>query len=212
MTDSITDSMEWLQKDAWSDRPSYAENISIQYSATDLIQERVTREVCSGDNLINETSGQFYCNGTMENQTMPGGNAPIFDISGNSNAYLGNGHVRTNLTVGLNELSTQTLKETTFLMDESEYVNWFNQNYYYKGSNITGSEVDELQSKLTSMSAHGENTNLKATRFNSLEITSIYPFRASADTTMVFRFNDFRSGSFVLSDLVSVEVDSSIAN
>ena len=211
VSEGFTDQMYWLEKPAWSDRPSYAEDITLQYRATDLIQERATRETCNGEQLLNESSGRFYCNGSMINETVPGESVPVFEISGRNNSYLGNGHVRSNLTVGLNELSTETLKQTTFLLDRSEYIEWFNQHYYYNGSNITDSDVDQLEDKLLSMGAHGSNTRLKASQINSLEVTGLFPFRASADMTMVFRFNDFRSGKFVLSDLISVEVDSSIA-
>jgi len=207
------DSIYWLSKPAWEDRPSYAEDITIQYSATNLIQKRETREVCTSyinTTLVNGTKVET-CD-SYENETFTGENMPIFNITGDSNAYLGDGHVRTNLTIRLNELSTNTLKETTSLMSEDEYINWFNQNYYYNGSNITSSDVDKLQQKVRDMSARGENTNLQASRINSLEIHSLDPFRASANTTMVFRFNDFRSGSIILSDLIEVKVESNIAN
>jgi hypothetical protein len=210
--ESLEEALYWLEKPAWDDRPSYAENIELEYSATDLIQKRETRQVCTGYNnttLDNGTTVQ-ECD-SYENQSFAGENAPIFNITGNNNSYLGDGHVRTNLTIGTNELSTQTLKQTTFLMNRSKYVDWFNQRYYYNSSNITSEEVDELENKLQSMSAYGSNTNLKATQVNSLEITSLDPFKASADTTMVFRFNDFKTGSFVLSDLIRVWVKSDIA-
>jgi len=207
------DSIYWLNKPAWNDYPNYAENISIEYSATDLIEKRETREVCTSySNTILENGTQVETCDSYENETVAGENVPIFNITGNSNVYLGDGHVRTNLTIGLNELSTNTLKETTLLMSEDEYITWFNQNYYYNGSDITSSDVDKLQGQVRDMSARGDNTNLQASRINSLEIDSVDPFRASADTTMVFRFNDFRSGSIILSDLIEVRVESSIAN
>lgn len=199
-------SMYWLQKPAWTDLPSYAEDTSIQYSATDLIQERVTREVCTD---YNYTSMECL---KLENKTMPGSNAPVLSVKSGNWSYLGNGNVRTNISIGLNELSTQTLKESTFLMNEQEYIKWFNQRYYYDGGNITSPDVDELQAGLKSMSVYGGKTNLRASRINSLEITSLSPFRASADVTMVLRFDDFRTGSFVLSDLYRVEVDSGLEN
>ena len=211
VSDDFQDAMYWLEKPAWNDLPSYAEDSSIEYRATDLIQERVTRETCTEYNETNSTDGIPECI-NYENETVPGSNAPIFNVESGNWSYLGNGNVRTNITIGLNELSTQTLKESTFLMDEDEYINWFNQRYYYNKSNITSSELDDLQDKLKSMSAYADNTNLKASQINSLEITSLSPFRASADMTMVFRFNDFRTGSFVLSDLYGVEVKSGLEN
>jgi hypothetical protein len=210
VTDELTESMYWLQKPAWDDRPSYAENISIQYSPTDLIQKRETREVCTEyGNETNSTTGLRNCL-SYENQTFAGESVPIFDIQSGENAYLGDGHVRTNLSIGLNELSTKTLKQTTLLLSESDYIDWFNERYYYNGRNITSSDVGALEDRLFSMSARGQNTNLLASRFNSLKVDSVSPFRASANTTMVFRFEDFRSGSFVLSDLMRVEVASGI--
>ena len=206
-TDELRESMYWLQKPAWDDRPSYAENISIQYSPTDLIQKRETIEVCSSYT----TTANFSKCESYENQSYAGQSVPIFDIESGSNSYLGDGHVRTNLSIGLNELSTKTLKQTTSLSSESEYIDWFNERYYYNGTNITSSDVETLENRLFSMSARGQNTNLLATRFNSLKVHSVSPFRATANSTMVFRFEDFKSGSFVLSDLMRVEVASNIA-
>jgi len=206
------DSIYWLNKPAWNDYPDYAGNISIEYSATDLIEKRETREVCTSySNTTSENGTQVETCDNYENETVAGEKVPIFNITGNSKLYLGDGHVRTNLTIGLNELSANTLKESTILMSEDKYISWFNGNYYYNESNITSSDLDELQGKLRSMSARGGNTNLLATRINGLEVESLDPFRASADTTMVFRFNDFRYGSFVLSELIRVEVNSGIA-
>jgi len=45
--EEFENAMYWLEKPAWNDLPSYAEDSSIQYSATDLIQEHVTRETCT---------------------------------------------------------------------------------------------------------------------------------------------------------------------
>jgi len=197
----------WLEKSAWEDRPSYAEEINVQYSPTDLIQKRETREVCAS--YTNTTDGTITCE-DYENETHAGSDIPVFNITSGRSKYLGNGYIRTNLEIEVNQLSTNILKESTFLMSESEYITWFNERYYYNGTNITGSELDNLQDKLSSISARGGNTNLLATRTNSFEIQSADPFEATANTTMVFRFEDFRSGSFVLSDLIRTEVNSGL--
>lgn len=201
---SASATTDWLDKDAWSDRPSYAEDISIEYSPTDRIEKRETVKRC-----VDYDNDSIECN-EYENVSKPTDSVFIFNFTSSNNEYLGDGDVRTNLVIGLNDLSLNTLMETTFLMSESEYIDWFNQNYYYEEGNITGADLDELQTDLKGMYADGSNTNIRASKVNSYSITSLQPFRAEADTTIVFRFNDFKTGSFKVSDLVNVEVTSSI--
>lgn len=66
----------WLDKPEWTDRPSYAENFTIQYQATDLIQKREAREVCT---KYNETSSSIECL-NYENQTVAGQGVSIFNM------------------------------------------------------------------------------------------------------------------------------------
>lgn len=203
---SAASQTDWLEKDAWNEKPNYAENISIDYKATDRIRERISKKTCTTENTTSENT--TFC----KNESFKGQKVSIFKFDSSNNDYLGNGNVRTNLVIGLNDLSLNTLMETTFLMSESEYINWFNKNYYYENGNITSSKLDSLQQNIQNMYTDGSNTNIKAAKINSYTITSLYPFRAEANTTMVFKFNDFRSGSFKVSDLVTVEVSSSLEN
>lgn len=199
----------WIEKPVWQDLPVYAREINIEYSPTGLIQERITETECKEYvNQSTENGTTTVCD-SYRNYSIPGPPAPIFDIESGETSYLGNGHIRTDLSIGLNEISAQTLKENTFLMTEAEYINWFNQNYYYNGTDITGPDIDDLQERIERMSAEGGNTNILGSRLNSFEITSLSPFRAEAGVTSVFRLKNFRSGSFIISDIVKVKVQTS---
>jgi hypothetical protein len=204
---SAASGADWLDKPAWQDRPVYAQDLEISISPTDLIQERESREVCASySNETLENGSTIETCDSYENETFAGANARVFNITGRDVVYLGDGYVRSEVTVGLNTLSQKTLEESTLVLTESEYVDWFNDNYLYDEGNITSAEVDELQGKVTDLSGRGENTVIVASRVNSIDLVS-----RSADMTLVFQFNDFRSGVLTVSDLFTVEVESSIA-
>jgi len=204
---SAASGADWLDKPAWQDRPVYVQDLDISISPKDLIQERESREVCSSySNMTLDNGTTIQECDSYENEIFAGSNAGVFDITGRDVVYLGDGYVRSKVTVGLNTLSQKTLEESTLVLTESEYVDWFNDNYLYDEGNITSAGLDELQAKVMDLSGRGENTVIVASRVNSIDLVS-----QSADMTLVFRFNDFRSGVLTVSDLFTVEVESSIA-
>lgn len=201
-----TASTDWLEKPVWQDRPGYAEDLSISIAPTDLIQEREYREVCiqySNTTLDNGTTIQ-ECD-SYQNESYAGSIAGVYDITNRDVVYLGDGYVSSNVTVSLNRVSKNTLKESFYLMGEDTYLGWFNSNYFYNGGNMTVSDLDSLQESVQGLSPEGENTDIVASRVNTIDLDS-----GSADMTLIFRFNNFRSGVLTVSDLFNVEVESSI--
>lgn len=199
---------DWLNKPTWHDRPKYAEDFDININPTDLIQEKNWIEECTS--FKNTTDGTI-CE-SFENVSRVSGNANIYNVTVNqsSNQYLGKGVVRTNLTISTNPLSVKTLKASIGLISDQEYAEWFNQRYYYNKSNITASQVSNLTDKFGDLTASSADTKIKASKLNDFTIESTFPLEASAHVTMVFKFNDFRTGRFTISDLTTIEVESSI--
>ncbi len=203
---------EWLSEPEWNDRPAYVEDITLSYSATDLVTEKNTRQVCTS--YTNTTTENGTVNRTCDsfgNEFYEAGKVEVLDFTAVNEEYLGNGVVRSNLSIGSTEIVLEVLKADTFLSSDPEFRSWFNERYYYGGGNITGSQVDELRSKVKS-AAVGDNSRVLAARVNGFSVDSLDPFTVSADVTAVIRFEDYRSSGFTVADLVSVEVESGAAN
>lgn len=208
----------WLQKDAWSDTPSYAQDIDIGISPTNLIQKRNYREKCTSYTNTTSSNGSTItkCDNYV-NESYSGSGKKIIDIVAGNSSYLGNGNVRTKITFSGNELSKRTLlagSDLSYLVygelfTKNDYVSWFNQRYYYNNSNITVSDLEVLKDKIKNISATGQKTSLKASRIRDVSFSQQKGI--VFDSTIVLHFNNFSSGTINLSNLLNIEVNSEIA-
>ena len=200
-------SSSMLDEAAWSERPDYVDEMDIDVSYEPVIEERMTREVCTS-----------YSNNTLENgstvqscdnygtEVYGGQNTYIFDVNDLSKEYLGNGNVRLSFTVERNSLTKELFKSQKNPRQEEKFINFFNNDYLFRDSGIDSTSYDSLLGFSETVSVTSLGDSLRGKRLEDKNLMAV----SNSRITTVVKLQDFRSGGVKLNDAVTVEVESSI--